>query len=268
MQHFSAKGRWPERRISGACGCGIVREFDFWMILARAPPESHGHPSRGETLHQLNGNCYPHRRNVGLRSRYEVMSSLMAVFQRTPNTGPSFGRRLARLTLADQLPSPAAEPSVDIYLRRDVSARRSVPANSLPILNASCSAGGSRITCRREPFDPREPLVDPSAWRGGVLPLNPLGAQHDLLLANAFAQALAFGKTAADVTVAGSAGWLAPVADGHRGNLASRERDFLLAARPNGGCPEKGPALLRFAGRVSNSGEGRWTSGASSTRLK
>jgi AraC family transcriptional regulator len=35
-------------------------------------------------------------------------------------------------------------------------------------LNASCSAGGSRVTCRSEPFDPREPLVDPSAWRGGV----------------------------------------------------------------------------------------------------
>jgi hypothetical protein len=36
-------------------------------------------------------------------------------------------------------------------------------------LHAPCSAGGSRVTCRNEPSDPREPLVDPLAWRGGVL---------------------------------------------------------------------------------------------------
>jgi hypothetical protein len=101
-----------------------------------------------------------------------------------------------------------------------------------------------------------------------VLPLNPLGAQHELLLANAFAPALAFGKTAEDVKVAGSADWLAPQADGHRGNLASQERESLLAARPDGRRPDGDPALLRFAGRVSDSGEGRWSSGASSTRLK
>jgi Glucose-6-phosphate dehydrogenase, C-terminal domain len=30
-------------------------------------------------------------------------------------------------------------------------------------LNAQCSAGGSRVTCRTESFDPREPLVDPKS---------------------------------------------------------------------------------------------------------
>lgn len=42
--------------------------------------------------------------------------------------------------------------------------------------------------------------------------LNPLGAQHDMLLANVFAQgeALAFGKTADEVKAEGSADWLVP----------------------------------------------------------
>jgi glucose-6-phosphate isomerase len=50
--------------------------------------------------------------------------------------------------------------------------------------------------------------------------LNPLGNHHDLLTANVFAQgeALAFGKTAAQVTEEGTADWLVPhrVFDGNR----------------------------------------------------
>ena len=49
---------------------------------------------------------------------------------------------------------------------------------------------------------------------------NPLGAHHDILLANVFAQAeaLAFGKTAAEVKAEGTPAWLVPhrVFDGNR----------------------------------------------------
>jgi glucose-6-phosphate isomerase len=51
-------------------------------------------------------------------------------------------------------------------------------------------------------------------------PLNPIGRHHDLLLSNVFAQseALAFGKTPAEVAAEGTADWLAPhkVFDGNR----------------------------------------------------
>jgi glucose-6-phosphate isomerase len=50
--------------------------------------------------------------------------------------------------------------------------------------------------------------------------LNPVGQQHDMLLANVFAQgeALAFGKTAAEVKAEGSPDWLVPhrVFEGNR----------------------------------------------------
>ena len=45
----------------------------------------------------------------------------------------------------------------------------------------------------------------------------------------------------------------------HRRGLAARQRDRLVAARPDGGRLVKDPALSKFAGRVSDSGEGRWT---------
>jgi hypothetical protein len=130
MQHFSAKtagtrrGAWSKvvrfrpkprsrrgDRPDGPASSG--------HRLSRAPVTKGYCVSRGETLHQLNWNCYPHRPNVGLRS------------------------------------------------------------------NASWSAGGSRVTCRREPFDPREPLVDPSAWRDGVqsasIPGNASSTWHELI---------------------------------------------------------------------------------------
>ena len=46
----------------------------------------------------------------------------------------------------------------------------------------------------------------------------------------------------------------------HRRGVAARQRDRLVAARPDGRprCVED-PALAKFAGRVSDSGEGRWT---------
>ena len=49
-------------------------------------------------------------------------------------------------------------------------------------------------------------------------PLNPLGRQHDILLANVFAQteALAFGKTREEVQAEGTPDWLVP-APGVRG---------------------------------------------------
>ena len=60
-------------------------------------------------------------------------------------------------------------------------------------------------------------------------PLNPLGQQHDMLLANVFAQgeALAFGKTAEEVRSEGSPDWLVP----HRTFVGNRPSNTLLLPR-------------------------------------
>jgi glucose-6-phosphate isomerase len=57
-------------------------------------------------------------------------------------------------------------------------------------------------------------------------PLNPLGRHHDMLLANVFAQteALAFGKTAAEVKAEGTPDWLVP----HRLFEGNRPSNILL----------------------------------------
>ncbi|MFM9118664.1 MAG: glucose-6-phosphate isomerase [Planctomycetota bacterium] len=59
--------------------------------------------------------------------------------------------------------------------------------------------------------------------------LNPLGNHHDLLMANVFAQAeaLAFGKTAAEVRAEGTAEWLVP----HREFDGNRPSNLLLLER-------------------------------------
>jgi glucose-6-phosphate isomerase len=59
--------------------------------------------------------------------------------------------------------------------------------------------------------------------------LNPLGRHHDILLANAFAQAeaLAFGKTAEKVMEEGTSGWLVP----HRVFDGNRPSNMILAER-------------------------------------
>lgn len=56
---------------------------------------------------------------------------------------------------------------------------------------------------------------------------NPLGRHHDLLMANVFAQAeaLAFGKTLAEVTAEGNPDWLAP----HRSFEGNRPSNVILA---------------------------------------
>jgi glucose-6-phosphate isomerase len=68
-------------------------------------------------------------------------------------------------------------------------------------------------------------------------PLNPLGRQHDILLANVFAQtkALAFGKTRGEVQAEGTPDWLVPhrVFDGNRPSntiLAERLTPYTLGA--------------------------------------
>lgn len=60
-------------------------------------------------------------------------------------------------------------------------------------------------------------------------PLNPLGEQHDMLLANVFAQgeALAFGKTPEEVKTEGSPDWLVP----HRTFEGNRPSNTLLLER-------------------------------------
>ncbi|HET8734266.1 MAG TPA: glucose-6-phosphate isomerase, partial [Anaeromyxobacteraceae bacterium] len=60
-------------------------------------------------------------------------------------------------------------------------------------------------------------------------PLHPLGRQHDMLVANALAQAeaLAFGKTADEVRAEGTPGWLVP----HRVFEGNRPTSLLLLDR-------------------------------------
>jgi glucose-6-phosphate isomerase len=59
--------------------------------------------------------------------------------------------------------------------------------------------------------------------------LNPLGAHHDLLVANVFAQAeaLAFGRTAEDVAAEGTPDWLVP----HRTFAGNRPSNVLMGGR-------------------------------------
>ena len=62
-------------------------------------------------------------------------------------------------------------------------------------------------------------------------PLNPIGRHHELLMANAFAQAeaLAFGKTPAEVVAEGTAAWLVP----HRVFEGNRPSNTILADELN-----------------------------------
>jgi glucose-6-phosphate isomerase len=69
----------------------------------------------------------------------------------------------------------------------------------------------------------------PCDFIGFCQTLNPLGDQHDLLIANLFAQAesLAFGKTQAEVEADGVADWLAP----HRSFDGNRPSNTIMAER-------------------------------------
>jgi glucose-6-phosphate isomerase len=69
----------------------------------------------------------------------------------------------------------------------------------------------------------------PCDFIGFCQSLNPLGQHHDLLLANLFAQteALAFGKTAAEVAAAGTSARLVP----HRTFEGNRPTNTLIAER-------------------------------------
>jgi glucose-6-phosphate isomerase len=69
----------------------------------------------------------------------------------------------------------------------------------------------------------------PCDFIGFCQSLNPLGNQHDLLMANLFAQteALAFGKTAAEVKAEDTPDWLVP----HRVFEGNRPTNTLLAER-------------------------------------
>jgi glucose-6-phosphate isomerase len=69
----------------------------------------------------------------------------------------------------------------------------------------------------------------PADLIGFAQTLNPLGDQHDLLMANVFAQseALAFGKTAGEVRAEGTPEWLVP----HRTFEGNRPTSTILAER-------------------------------------
>ena len=74
-------------------------------------------------------------------------------------------------------------------------------------------------------------------------PLNPLGRQHDMLLANVFAQteALAFGKTPEQVKAEGTPDWLVP----HRVFEGNRPSNTILAERTHAGDSRQTCGSLR-----------------------
>ena len=74
-------------------------------------------------------------------------------------------------------------------------------------------------------------------------PLNPLGRQHDMLLANVFAQteALAFGKTPEQVKAEGTPDWLVP----HRVFEGNRPSNTILAERAHAGDSRQTRRSLR-----------------------
>jgi len=69
----------------------------------------------------------------------------------------------------------------------------------------------------------------PCDFIGFGQPLTPVGPHHDMLLANVFAQAeaLAFGKSAAEVKAEGTPEWLVP----HRVFEGNRPSNIILAER-------------------------------------
>jgi len=71
--------------------------------------------------------------------------------------------------------------------------------------------------------------VIPCDFVGFARSLNPLGRHHDLLMANVFAQAeaLAFGKTPAELLAEGCPEWLVP----HRSFPGNRPSSTILAER-------------------------------------
>jgi glucose-6-phosphate isomerase len=102
---------------------------------------------------------------------------------------------------------------------------------------------GSHVTCETGPIYFGEPGTNgqhsfyqlihqgtrlvPCDFIAFVQPLNPIGCHHDMLMANVFAQteALAFGKTRAQVRAEGTADWLVP----HRVFDANRPSNTILA---------------------------------------
>ena len=104
---------------------------------------------------------------------------------------------------------------------------------------------GTEVTCQTGPIYWGEPGTNgqhsfyqlihqgtkliPCDFIGFLHPLSPLGHHHDLLLANAFAQAeaLAFGKTQQEVQAEGTPAWLAP----HRTFEGNRPSSTILLER-------------------------------------
>jgi glucose-6-phosphate isomerase len=102
---------------------------------------------------------------------------------------------------------------------------------------------GSHVTCETGPIYFGEPGTNgqhsfyqlihqgtrlvPCDFIAFVQPLNPIGCHHDMLMANVFAQteALAFGKTRAQVKAEGTADWLVP----HRAFDGNRPSNTILA---------------------------------------
>ena len=73
----------------------------------------------------------------------------------------------------------------------------------------------------------------PCDFLGFARSLNPLGEHHDILIANLFAQAeaLAFGKTTAEVVAQGTPEWLAP----HKTFEGNRPSNMILAEQSDAG---------------------------------
>jgi len=128
--------------------------------------------------------------------------------------------------------------------------------------NGKCvTLDGARVNCQTSPIYWGEPGTNgqhsfyqmihqgtkliPCDFIAFAEALNPLGRHHDILLANAFAQAeaLAFGKTAEQVKAEGTPDWLVP----HRVFEGNRPSNMILAGRLTPGTLGKLVALYEHS---------------------
>ena len=106
----------------------------------------------------------------------------------------------------------------------------------------------------------RRPLRQDGAQRHRVRPHGRLRRGLGVLRAANVGKQTARDRRRDDAAARSGALSVRPQPARHRRGVAARQRDRLVAARPDGGrAGRRIPALAKFAGRVSDSGEGRWT---------
>ena len=143
---------------------------------------------------------------------------------------------------------------------RRARARASTPAERTPGRDGDAAPGRERLPALRP--DRRRPLREDGPQRDRVRDDGRLrrGAEHPAATPTPASDSARADAETAPLEHPEYYQYDLDIADGRRG-LAARQRDRLLAARPDRrGAAANRPTSSDFAGRVSDSGEGRWTS--------